>query len=532
MKRVLASILVLLITSAIKGQDSAKIHLLQPNRFEQEQKMADDDFTVITLKEDGLGLIREKNKFKSGNRTWELLLLDTALQLKHTLEIEIDQRKKLAAYENSPGYLHLVFNNGEVSKMALDLFSIRLSDASVTRYEIKPELMFQLTHFIKVGENFVLGGYVNNEPAILLYNTQGENIKVLPGFFQRQTELIDLRPNLNQTFNTVLIDRSDRINQRLIFKTFDANGIELLDDAIPIENDYGIQTGISSVLIREDMSIVGTWGTRNSKQANGFFAVPVDPFSDQKIKYTAFGELTHYLDDQKPKRAARIKNRTNESLKLNRIPDFTNYIMPYRLEENKSGFIVLAEAYQPSSTLNRFPDTYPYYGGYGMTPYYTPFWGYYPGTYNRLYNPYNYYGNSVRNSDDIKSTQSVVAAFDAQGKVIWDFNLNLDSYRMPSLEQVADFSVDSEKICFLFKKESELIVKNISLDNQEILETTEKIKLLNDTDEIRSESKTAGVVRHWYGMNFYVWGQHTIRNNAKRDEGNRQVFYINKLVCK
>jgi hypothetical protein len=167
-----------------------------------------------------------------------------------------------------------------------------------------------------------------------------------------------------------------------------------------------------------------------------------------------------------------------------------------------------------------------------MTPYYTPFWGYYPGTYNRLYNPYNYYGNSVRNSDDIKSTQSVVVAFDAQGKVIWDFNLNLDSYRMPSLEQVADFSVDSEKICFLFKKESELIVKNISLDNQEILETTEKIKLLNDTDEIRSESKTAGVVRHWYGMNFYVWGQHTIRNNAKRDEGNRQVFYINKLVCK
>ena len=230
MKHVLASILVLLITSAIKGQDSAKIHLLQPNRFEQEQKMADDDFTVITLKEDGLGLIREKNKFKSSNRTWELLLLDTALQLKHTLEIEIDQRKKLAAYENSPGYLHLVFNNGEVSKMALDLFSIRLSDASVTRYEIKPELMFQLTHFIKVGENFVLGGYVNNEPAILLYNTQGENIKVLPGFFQRQTELIDLRPNLNQTFNTVLIDRSDRINQRLIFKTFDANGIELLDD--------------------------------------------------------------------------------------------------------------------------------------------------------------------------------------------------------------------------------------------------------------------------------------------------------------
>lgn len=499
----------------------------QPYRFEKERKSSDEDFTIISLKEDGLALIREKNKYKGGNKTWELILLDSVLQEKHTLDLEIDQRKSLIGYEQAAGYLYLLFKAGGNFKLAFDLITISLEYAEIDRHEIKTELNLQLTNFIKAESNFIFGGYINSEPAVLLYNTLTDNTKVLPGFFQKQTELVDLRPNQNQTFNTVLIDRSDRDQQKIVFKTFDATGKELLEDASPIEDRYSLQTSISSTLIQEDMIVLGTWGSRNSKQSNGFYALIIDPFNDHPVKFTAFGELSSYLDQQTPKRAKRIKEKTQDALNQKRIPDFINYVMPYRIVERPEGFIMLVETYVPSASINRYPNDYPY--GSTAYPYYSPLWGYYPGTYNRLYNPYYGNGSNARNSDEIKSVQSALIAFNTKGEVIWDYSLKLDDIRLNSLEQIADFHVEGNKVFMLYKRESELKGKIITLGENENAEFTEKIKLSNESDDIRSESKTNGLVRQWYGNNFYVWGQQSLSNKEKRLEGNRQVFYINKV---
>jgi hypothetical protein len=522
-------IVMLLLSFEILAQDSVKTAILQPNRYEKEPKFSDDDFTVIPLREDGLALIREKNKFKGGNKTWELILLDTALQEKNSLELEIDQRKNLMGYEAVSGFLYLIFNTPENVKISIDLVSLHLASGEIRMNTINPELTLKLSHFIKVGHNFILGGYVNNEPTVLLYNPDTENSKVLPGFFQKQTELVDLRPNQNQTFNTILIDRGDRDRKKIIIKTFDASGIELLDDGILIDEKYTLQTSLASMLIREDMAILGTWGGRNARQASGFFFLPVDPFSEQKIIYTAFGELEHYLDNEKPQRAKRIKGRTQEALKIGRIPEYTSYAMPYRIEEHPTAFIMLAETYVPSSvSTNRYPDPYPY-GGYGPYPFYSP-WGFYPRPYNRLYYPQSFYGPNTRNTEETRITQSVLVAFDGQGKVLWDLTFKLDNIRSLSLEQITDFCVANGKIYYLYKKESELMVKTITLHSRESVDATEKLKLLRDGDEIRTEEKTTGAVRHWYGNTFYVWGQHAIRNKSSREEGSRNVFYINKVV--
>ncbi len=523
------TILLILFATSATGQDSVSSQLRQPHRFEKEQKFSDNEFIIISLREDGLALLRDKNKYKSGSKTWELILLDTTLQEIHTLELDIDQRKNLVGYEQTPGFLYLLFRSSDNLKLQLDLIAIQIFHAEIQRFDISPELVLRLSHFIKVGENFVLGGYVNNEPTILLYNPVSESLKVLPGFFQKQTELIDIRPNQNQTFNAILINRSDRSHQNLIFKTFDAYGLELLEDVVPIDEKYILQNGMSSMLIREDLTIIGTWGSRGSKQSNGFYAVPINPFADQRIHYTAFGQLERYLEHQNPKRAKKIKERTHEAIKQNRIPDFTNFVMPYKIEEHESGFVLLAEVYTPSNTLNRYPDPYMY--GYSPYNYYSPFWGYYPGTYNRLYNPFFYNNrNNFRNSDEIKVTQSVLVAFDDTGKPQWDYSIELKDMRAQSLDQIADFCLINNRIFFLFKKESELVLKTITLENEESTEAAVKIKLLDENDEIRSENKGIGSLRHWYGKSFYVWGQHSIRNKIKREDGTQQVFYINKVV--
>ena len=504
----------------------------QPHRYEMIQKGSDEYFMLISLKDEGLALFRDLNKYKNGNKSWQFIMLDTALQEKKTLEIETNDRDKMVGYEYAPGFLYFLFRTGENTRNAFDLVGVNLATYETTQYQIKPDLDFKLTHFSKAGSNFTFGGYVNNEPAVILFALPENHIHVIPGFFQKDTELVDLRTNQNQTFNTVLVDRGSKDNRKLVFRTYDEGGKQLLEDIVPIDEQKTLQNGITSMLEREDLAIVGTWGERNSKQSIGFYFMTVNPFAEQEIKYVDFGQLEHYLDFLNPKRAERIKANSKDDAAEGRIPNFTSYVMPFKLAEYKNGFIVLAEIYTPISNLNPYygnPYYYnPYYSPYGLNTYSQGF--YYPGM-TRMYRPNMYGGNNVRNVEEIKTSETVVISFDAQGKVNWDYSIKLDEVKMPGVEQVADFNLHNGRVNFLYKKESELKIKTISLDENAVNEEAATIRLTEAADVVRSEKEYEGGVRHWIGDSFYVWGYQTIRNATKEDKV-RDVFYVNKVVVR
>jgi hypothetical protein len=500
----------------------------QTHRFEIKQKGSDEYFSIISLKEEGLALLRERNKYEGGKQLWELIFLDTALQQKATVDLPMEPRHPLIGFEYIPGHLYLLYRTGDTNKNSLELidFSTRESKEKA-RYEIKPELDFKLTHFSRVGSNIVMGGYVSNEPAVLLYNMSDNQIKVVPGFFQKDNELVDLRVNQNQTFNAVTIDRSNRSERKLIFKTFDETGKLLLEDIVPIGEDRSLQTSITSSLIREDLLVLGTWGDRQGKQSSGFFSLSVDPFSAQKINYITFGELEHFTDYLNPKRAQRIKENTRADVLEGRTPSYSAYVMPYKIEEHPEGFLLLAEVYNPSSNTNPYYNS-PYSNPYYYNPYYyNPYWpGYYPGM--RMYRPYH--GNNVKNAEEIKTSASVLVAFDPAGKIKWDQAIKLEEMKRPSLDQVTDYYYANPNVYFVYKKESDLTIKTIAISDGNAKETVEKIKLMEPQEEIRSEKEYEDGVRYWVGNSFYIWGYHTVRNAQNKDDRNRDVFYINKAV--
>ncbi|HMG93845.1 MAG TPA: hypothetical protein VK589_27490 [Chryseolinea sp.] len=522
--RILTLFGIFLITSQAVAQIS------QPRRFETIHKASDDQYTIISLKEEGLALFHDLNKYKEGSKTWQLTLLDTALQERKKLEILVKDRHKMVGYEVTPGHLYFLFRTGETTKNDFELIDIDLNGSEPVRFTFKPDLDFKLTHFSKAGDNFTFGGYVNNEPTVVLFEAKDNRIRVIPGFFQKNTELVDLRTNQNRTFNTVLMDRGSRENRKLIFRTFDETGKQLLEDVVPIDDEKSLQTGLTSTLEREDLVLLGTWGERNSKQSIGFYFMTVDPFNEQKIKYIDFGQLQHYLDYLNAKRAERIKENSKADMAQGRIPNFTTYIMPYRLIEHKNGFLLHAEVYTPLSTMSPYysnPYYYnPYFSPYGY-PTSSPF--YYPGM-SRMYRPYMY-GNNIKNIEEIKSNQSVLLSFDAHGKVAWDQSMQLDEMKMPGIEQVSDFILLDDKICFLYKKESDIKMKTVLLGDGSATELNEKIKLSDEADAIKTEREFDGGVRHWIGNSFYVWGYHSVRNNSK-DDRVRDVFYVNKVVAR
>ena len=146
-----------------------------------------------------------------------------------------------------------------------------------------------------------------------------------------------------------------------------------------------------------------------------------------------------------------------------------------------------------------------------------------------MYRPYSY-GDPMRNNENIKLYETVAVAFDSQGKMLWDQSVVLDEIKRPALEQVSDFYTDDESIHFLYKKESELKIKSVSLEEGTVTESAQKIKLMEPSEEVRSEKELEDGVRYWTGNSFYVWGYQTIKNPEKKDNRVRDVFYINKVV--
>ena len=203
--------------------------------------------------------------------------------------------------------------------------------------------------------------------------------------------------------------------------------------------------------------------------------------------------------------------------------------MPFKVTEYPNGFLLLAEVYNPVSSVNPYYSNPYYYNPY-HTPYgFYPYGFYYPGL-SRMWRPYMYNSNS-RNTNEIRTSETVLLSFDATGKLNWDHSLKLDDVKMPGIEQVSDFCLVDDNLVFLYKKESELKAKTIGIQKDEISESTVEVQTSDPLDEIRSDKEFEGGVRQWTPDSFYIWGYQTIRNSSKQDRV-RDVFYINKVVVK
>src|SRR5690606_24159561 len=149
----------------------------------------------------------------------------------------------------------------------------------------------------------------------------------------------------------------------------------------------------------------------------------------------------------------------------------------------------------PSSSFADYSRPYnPYY----YNPYYSPYGWYYP-SFGRMYaRPYSY--SSRTRSEEIKTFESVVISFNHEGKVQWDRSLQLDDIRRRSMDQVAEFHYANGQLVFIHVEDSELKAKWISLEEGEEDEhITQKLRLPNPDDEIRSEKEQEGGIQYWYG---------------------------------
>ncbi len=496
----------------------------QTARYELEQKINDRELILVPMGDQGITLINDNSNFKDGKKIWGIIALDIELNEKWSLDLETETRVRLLGYDYKDDWIYVLFRSNDHEGSDLNLYAIHSKTQERKKFIIKQEIALKITHFGILTHSIVLGGYVNQDPAILVYDLETENLKIVPGFFISDTELLDLRMNANNTFNTLLVERNTKEKKSLILKTFDDSGALLFDDTIEIEPKRSILSGITSTLVNDGLLITGTWAEGTSKQATGIYSVMADPFTDQAIRYYDFGSLQNFLEYQtSKKRIARIKEKSSQAKTDGAIPDFKTYTSVIRLEEQRGVFALLAEVYQPSSHYNPSP----YWSGYPSSYY----GGYNPYGYNsympRYYNPTYQYNNGPSQVDDAKIQYSSLLIFDLKGNLTNDYGLVMNEKKIKGLEQTSDFILNDGKIALAYKKEKEIFVMHHNPDGSNL--DTLKTSLSKPEEIVRSDSDN-GNVRFWYQNYMYSWGYQNIKDKDKKSEDpNRYVFYINKI---
>ncbi len=495
----------------------------QPARFEIEEKHGTNSPVLISMKEKGLAFLQDKDKLKDRKSLWQLILLDTALQENYKKELTLDPKLKLAGYDFINTDLFLLFREGDTNFHNLVLLKINILTYEEKIYTIKQQVEFKLSHFSMLNNAAVFGGYVGTEPAVILFDTEKENLKILPGFFLTDNELLDLRVNKNNTFNVLLVDRGNKEKKKIVLRTYDYQGTQLLEDIIEIPQEKTIIAGITSILDRDELMVVGAWGSEKSKMANGVFSFLVDPFENQPIHFYGFGELKHSFDFMNPKRAEKIKNKEATNQKNEKKPNFKNPLNIVKLEETKKGFMLLAEMYSAFAASSPSLNSYSPYSSsfnYGPQSFYNP----YSSRYSNV--PFPNYSNR-QNGEQIFHT--LVIEFDHHAKLVNDYGLPLENVKLSSLDQVSDFILIPTGMAQAYKKESDLIL-NIHEKNDLSTLDTVKVELKNSTDKLKFESTDDGGIRSWYNNTFYSWGFRGIKDLEKSSNPTRNVFYINKVV--
>ncbi len=498
--------------------------LSQPARFEKKKKSGDHDFTVVSMGEKGIALIRDQQKYQRGDNLWELIIVDSTLQETWAKELIIENRFNLIGHEYRDEVLYFLFRVGETEQGKLKIIKVDFKAGQTEEHNYEPELNIRLTHFNVVANQVVLAGYVSNQPTVLLYDLSNDHAKIIPGLLLDNAELLDVRINVNKTFNVLIAERESKLKKRLISKTFDQAGAMLLDDVIEVDPDKVILSGFTSTLIRDELMVVGTWGEGTLKQAAGVFTVLVDPYTEQKISYFDFAQFNHFLDYLKPKAAAKIKMKSENRRKLGKIPEFKANVLPARIEETKNGFLFYMEAYYSSANVNNNRWNNNPYGNYPYSPYsYNP--------YRSFNSPFNYgygypytFGNN--NMPDTKMLQGSLAVFNEKGELVADHGLKLDNLKMVSPEQVSDFVYAPTKCTLIYSKEKEIRYQVSQLDGVALMDEKISIQLKSPTESVRSDDNEVSLARFWYGSFFFLFGNQTIRSSEGE---NRDVFYINKI---
>lgn len=491
-----------------KERDTSAL-IIQPGRVEFHIDDFNNQFDIVNGEEHGLLVYMESMDRSEGGFNWTFNLLDTALNKVWTRIFPIPYDTYLAGTEYHDGKYYMLYNASRYRNEDLLLIEIDGETGQFTTLEINTVFPIQLTFFEVIDDNVLLSGYTNFRPVLLTFNLNQQKPRVVPGFYDNKSDIIDVVIDDQSHMFTVVQSEKMRNNRfTMRAKTFTSEGDLIQNNVLSPGEKKNLVDGASTSFYGGFQYLAGTYSKKPSQYSRGLYLAKFVNGRQQFVKYHDYADLNNFFGYLNARREQRIKDRIERKKEKGKKPNFSYRLLVHDIIQRGDEYLMIAEAYYPRYSSYSSPGSYTGTGGYGASY----------GSYNPSFMGYKY-------------THAVVVAFDKNGNILWDNSFEIDDIETFYLEEFVAVNHDHDKTVLMYLEENTIRSKVIM--GNEILEgkTFNPVRLNNESDEVKSKDPAVEGLKNWYGHVMYAYGEQRIQNEVDGVGTNsRRVFYINKIT--
>ncbi|EON75071.1 hypothetical protein ADIS_4560 [Lunatimonas lonarensis] len=487
----------------------------------------DDDFIVMP-KANGVVAFRVISDRPMGRKNiFQYVVSDYQLNSSDPFTFAIKDFSELIGFDLDGELLYVLFQKGPAYNNERYIYEVNLESRQVAEVSLTSILNLDLQDFLVFNRKAVFMGTFEYRPVIQIFDLATTDVITVPGVFEKDANIIQLRKDPELDIFDVLMSRRDYYKKKIVtILTYDTSGEKLREVKIDELQDPSMEIveGLLTSSYDYKQALIGPYGLRRKEAYQGLYFTKINEFGEYENRFYTVADFQNFYNYLPEKMRERRMNALERNLERGRNTPIRNVLVTREVTDLGGSFLVYNDLFVSSSTR------------------YMPRDGMYASSFYRM-NPMmgglNTFGNPLwmdprwRSSQVIQQYKFLASQFvilDNDGKIIWDNMLPLNNVSRSHPVKFGEVSFDGNNLFYMYLDGQQLMLSQFR--NGELVREHEafEIELVNENERIRDTRENSLQLVWWYENYYLLSGKQRVRyQNREGKEELKEVSFFTKV---
>ena len=468
----------------------------KPLRIEYDLKDF-DRLRLIPAHPERIIAFKHYEKKNSKGDSWQMDGLNEKLEVVWSKNIMIPRSYELMEYElANDSILHLFVTKEKGESASFLKIRLNIKNGHFSQYQFKGHRRSLLVGLkIYNGDLYLYGiGLEYMKEQIDAFNASTKHEKVVSTIVPPQYYIISaMADTANQRF-VMIVKNKKSANGEIRLLEFDNSGEITKSPILRQSEERHILEGKLVYSEESELIFIGTYSNLNYRKSsdseNPAYGVFIGKIEGNMFDFFQFYRFTEFNNIHKTLNFSEQQRIKNMQVKGKPVELSFNLLLHDKILKKDGQFILVAESYFPVYHFE------PMYDGRG-------------------------YMYQTEVFDGYRTTYGLTAAFDKEGKLVWDNYMKVNDIMNFYLDNNVTVYNDQESQVFMYYQ-NEKIHSKVTQGNSTVFKSeATQLKTVGSKDQVLNEDY--GSITHWHSTYFLISGSQKISNLGGK---NRKVFFI------
>ena len=455
-----------------------------------------EHFEVFSLGDQGILSVIRGNEYSNRSEQWQFVKYDTTMKVVWKTDYRLDFRYIPVMAHKGEHVGYWLFAEPDTDRFLF--LQLNFDDGSTDVHKGNLLSGVDVQQFKVLGSKALISGYYRSRPVVLVHSFFDHTTRVLPGLYEKNTELNNVDINEQDGYINVITYAFRKKNCVFEIKTYNYDG-KLLKKTSLSDPRNSLISGQIIPLNADDSYLIGNYSVGCTQYSQGLYVTHIKDNEPEQPQFIEFSELQNFFNYMKPKRRQKMLDRIGKRKSLGKENRFRYRLLVHELIQTENEIVLVAEVYYPNQKTGS-----PIISGGLSRPY-----------VSRVLEGYRY-------------THAIVCGFDRNGKFIWDNCITIKDLTSYDLQEMVQVTPVDDYFVLAYPQDGEIHTEVISRDK--VIVESEKFKINAKSEREKVLNSEDGYLSPWYGQYFLAYGMQRI-GTSSLGQG-REVFYIDKLTYK